>query len=323
MYLQDMMDELVDQFSMGPDPGQAVLRRFQRNLNTAYREILTKKGFASLRRKVLPFTSVSGSPFAVLPQAASRIVVIADRTNKLLLDECSLQEIRWDDPGLASTTSVPSIYVIENMAAPVARDPSAAAELFVKSTSALDGTGVDVTVNGVITGGYERDTHAAMNGVTAVTIDASITTWEQIKRFRLNELASGTVTLHETSGAGTELARIPIGRSSARYTRIMLHPVPSVAVTYYADVELFVDGLASPYDEPCFNEDWHWLLPCGAMMREYQKKEKHTEYANEKGRWDKGIAGLQAFVAKKSGVSSRTDRPRRFSQLGSNFPAGS
>lgn len=324
MYLGEMEAEVYDHFGYGDNPSsQVVINRVRRELNTTYREILAMKGLSKLRRKVLTFASVANSPYAVLPQAASRLIVITDRTNMIPLDEMLIQDLRRRDPGQVASTSSPYAYVILNLASPVARDPSAAAELFTKSTSAADGTGVDASLSGIITGGYQRSTHGPLNGTVGSTIDASITTWTDITKFFLNNLAKGTVTLLEGSVNGTELARIAIGRSSARYSRIILYPTPTVAVTYYADVELNVEPMTQAYDECILHEDFHWLLPCGTIMREYQRKEKHVEHSIEKARWKQGISDLKAFVGRPSGAAHRSDNPPRFSQLGSNFRAGS
>lgn len=322
MFLSDLEFELYDHFGHGDNPPSEVVTRFRRNINTAYKEILGMKGLSKLRRKTLTFVSVAQTPFAVLPQAAARIITIHDRVNQVTLDEISLQDVRFDDPGLASSSGVPYGYVILNLAAAVARDPTAAAELFVKSTSAADGAGVNVRLQGIITGGYEQTTVGPMNGVTATTVDASITSWLTIQRFNLSNLAKGVVTLLQGSGVGTELARIPIGKASAKYTQIQLHPVPTAALTYYADVDLNVPDMTDPNDEPVFHEDFHWLLSCGAMKREYQKREKSAQFAVEDKRWKSGIGDLKLFVQRKSGVGNQPSTPIRHSQLGPYYRPG-
>lgn len=323
MYLSEMESEVYDHFGYGDNPNnQIVVNRIRRNLNTAYKEILGMKGLSKLRRQVLTFASVANSPFAVLPQACSRLIVMTDRTNTVELDEMFLQELRRRDPGLLASTSSPYAYVILNLASPVARDPSAASELFTISSSAADGSGVDAYVSGVITGGYQRSTHGPLNGTVGSTVDAAITSWTNISKFFINNLAKGTVTLRETSVAGTELARIPVGRSSSRYSRIMLYPTPSVSVTYHVDVELYIEPLTQAMDEVILHDDFQWLIPCGAMLREYIKKEKHVEYSEELARWKRGISDLKAFVGRPSGSAHKYGQGQ-FSQLGPNFRSGS
>lgn len=322
MTFAEMQAEYMDQLSYGDAPSQIAINRMKRNLNLAYREILGKRGLSRLRRKVLTFSSVSGSPYATLPLAASKLIILVDRTNMTPLDEMSLQDVRFNDPGNVSTSGVPYGYVIQNLASPVNRDPTAAAELFVKSTSAVDGSGLMAYITGVVTGGYQRTAQIPMNGITAVSLAPSITTWESITKFYLSSPAKGDVTLTMTSGAGTELAMIPYGRAMSRYSRLILFPVPSAAVTYHADVELAIEDLVNLHDEPVFHEDYHWIITCSAMMRELMKKEKMPQYVAEKTRLKDGIAELIAFLRTPSGLSRRRTAPRRFSQLGGNFPAG-
>lgn len=323
MRFADMQQEYIDQLGLGTDPPQLVLNRMNRNLNIAYRELLAKKGLGRLRRKVLTFASVASTPFATLPQAATKIIAILDRSNATPLGEMTIQDVRYNDPGNNASSGVPYGYVPYNLSAPVNRDPTAAAELFVKSTSAIDGAGLTAYLTGIVTGGYQRRVQIPMNGVTAVSFAASITSWTDITKFYLSSPAKGDVTLTMTSGAGTELAFIPYGRAMARYSRILLYPVPTAIVTYTADVELAVEDLVNANDEPIFNEDFHWIITSGALMREYLRKEKMDEYAAERGRRTEGIAELVAFTRRPGGLDRRLAAPRRFSQLGSNFQAGS
>lgn len=318
MYLYELESELYQHFNFDTNPPPEVVNRFRGYINTTYKEMLGKKGMSKVRRKTLPFPSVANSPYTVLPQSASRIISIQDRTNMINLGLLDQQDFRRSDPGQVYTTSTPYKYAVANMAAAVAREPSDASELFVKSTSAADGVGVDVRLAGIITGGYQRTTHGPMNGTTATTVDAAITSWIQITKFSLNQLAKGTVTLHEDSGAGTELARITIGRASARYTQIQLYPTPSAVVTYYADVDIHVDGLFDPMDEPVFDEDYHWVLSSGAMMREYSRKRDHVAYAEEKARFKEGVSNLQLFHQRKAADSNR----QGYSQLGPYYQRG-
>lgn len=317
MLLSEMQSELYDHFGYGSSPASAVVTRLLRNLNIAYRELMTGRGMSHLRRAILTFDSVANQPYAVLPQAASRILTIQDRTNTRRLTKRTLEDLRYGDPGLSSSSSVPYEYVIENLSSPVARDPSNASELFVDSTSAGDTQ--STYFSGIITGGYERSVTATLTGTTAVTLSAAITSWLFAKKWNLASVAVGTVTLHEDSGAGTELARIPIGKASARHSRLLLYPTPSAVVTYHADVELLVESLDNPFDEPILPVDYHWLVPCGAMMREYQKREKHTEYSIEKARWKEGSSALRSYVQRIAMPDQRQGEGQRFSQLGPWF----
>src|SRR5437870_2091245 len=110
MVLSEIEGSIYDRHGFGANPDSSHVRGIRRFINLTHREILTKKGFSRLRRAVLPFTSVSNSPFAVLPQAAVSIAAIADRTSSRILDELSLQDLRRSNPSMRSVGSIPYGY---------------------------------------------------------------------------------------------------------------------------------------------------------------------------------------------------------------------
>jgi hypothetical protein len=166
----------------------------------------------------------------------------------------------------------------------------------------------------------------ALNGTTAATF--IVTDWVTVTKFYLGlsaggvTTATGNVTLHQTSGAGTELARITPGRAYARYARVHLFPTPTVAVTYHADVLLHIEDMTQKGDEPYLPEDFQWLLISGACLKEYQKREKPQQYQLELAAWKRGISDLKGFVQAGTGIATHRG-PRRFSQLGPYYPVGS
>ena len=162
-----------------------------------------------------------------------------------------------------------------------------------------------------------------MNGVTAVSLNPLITTWTDIKRFYLNSVATGEIVLTQTSGAGTELSRIPPGRKYSRFTRILLHPTPSQVNTYLTDVELALSDLVQPTDETLLPEDYQWIISAKAAMREWQKRKDPISYSQDLARVRDGMAELKMHLQKRGDIPQQTTRGRRFSQLGSYFPAGS
>lgn len=324
MNLGEIEGGLYDLLGYQTTPDQLVIRRLRHYVNLTHRRILSMRGMNKLRRAIIPFTSVSGSPLVVMPQSVVHIAVIADRTNRRILDDLELQDIRQRDPGRNFASAIPDAYTIINYAAPVALDPSAAASLFAISDSASDGSGTVVYVEGTLTGGYQHRTSIALNGLTAVNVDAATTTWEHITKFYLSSAAAGNVTLRQASGVGTELARITKGHSACRYTLLELQGIPAAAQTYYADVELRLEDMLFQSDEPLLPEDYHFLMECGAAMREYQKREKWQAYGIEASRMKDGLADLKSYVGRIGGIPhGRGGRHREFSQLGWAFPAGS
>lgn len=317
--LGQIRQELCDYFGQGTNPDEDTLRRYDQFINSVYMELLGRKGTSKLRRGVLTFSSVADDPFAVLPMVATKILTILDRTNNQELEPLSIQQIRRDDPGLSSSSSNPRGYAVINYAAPLAIEPADASELFVKSTS-TDDVNVSAFLEGIITGGYTKRVSNKPNGTTAVSLDSTITTWIGAKKFYLDGRAKGDILLMEDSGAGTELARIPQGRTTARYTKIHLHPVPTAVVTYHADVEISVDRLEGEMDEPLLHEDFQWLITSGAICRQMLKDGKHIEHGIEKKRFMDGAA---AMIAKLGSEGVSPNRPRQFSQLGPWFPINS
>lgn len=327
MNMGEIRESICDQIGARVNSDPAVMRVIDRWINDTHRMILGKKGFTRCRKAVLPCSSIANSPLMTLPQAVTSFSVIVDRTNNRNLVPISLQDVRYRDPGLTFSGSIPDSYAIVNFASAIAREVSAAASLFVISDSANDGAGLTATVEGIISTGYYQKARVALNGVTGVNVSSTISTWLHPTKFRLSGQASGNVTLREGSGVGTELACIPPGRSIPRYTQVHLSPTPATAITYYCDVMLHVEDMGDTNDEPLIPEDWHWLLESGAMMRNYLKKEKISLYREEKLNFNTGMADLKAHLATKGGVSVDGQRAnqggRQFSQLGPNFPAGS
>lgn len=318
MNLSTIQADLYSKLSYQASPNSEVVARLLRFVNETQREILGMKALARLRRTVLTTACVSGSPFMVLPQAAARIRSIQDRTSKVLLQEISLSDLRNVDPGLSASVSSPWAYVIMNLAAPVATDPSTADKLYVISDNAGDTQ--TAYIEGIVTGGYYQTVSAVVNGVTGVQFGA-LATWIAITKFYLSAAATGNVKLLQTSAAGSELARIAPGGQYARYSRVQLYGTPSQANTYYVDVELHIGDMANAGDEPYLNEDFHWLIPCGALMKEFTKREKWSAYGIEAARWKRGIEDLTSF-ANPSTIGNTGSR-LGFSQLGPNFRVGS
>jgi hypothetical protein len=325
MNLGEISNLIYDRIGAASTPDSATVRRVNRNINNVHREILGKRGFGRMRKRVLTCSSIANDPFMCMPQSLTNIINIGDRTNNRNLDVLSMADVRYIDPGLRSL-SIPYGYAIFNFASCVALQPSAAASLFVISDSANDGSGLAVNIEGIVTGGLYRRASIAMNGLTAVNVASTITTWEQVLKFYVSGQAAGNITLRQTSGVGTELGHIAPGRSYPRYTIVHLSPTPSTAQTYYVDAEVHVEDMVNVNDEPLIPEDFHWLLETGVMKREYLKKEKPALYKIEALNWQVGLADLRADLAKKGAVGNNGQRNQSgsgFSQLGGDYPAGS
>jgi hypothetical protein len=268
-----------------------------------------------LRQSQITFASVASTPQYSLPPDVARIIAIRDATNDLTLKGGSWLWYTGHEPDPTATTGTPSVWVPVGQVA-VAAQPSDASKLYVDSTSATD-TGT-CYVEGIRTGGYPFSTAVTMNGVTAVQIGA----WSDViavNKFYLSAAAVGTVTLHEDAEGGTELARIPIGQTSARYLRIALWPTPSSVVTYTLDYLRQVTDFEEPTDEPLIPADFHWVIEAGAKMLEYEKTDDRR-YPAARAEYEKGVRDLKWFVTQQASDSGTMKAP---SQLGAWYPAGS
>ena len=295
-----ILQNIYDTVGYAPaTPDSMTIRRIKAQVNNVYRDIMGRKGFGPLRQAVLTFPSVAGIPDAVLPLAASRIIIVVDRTNMQPLDKRTLQEIRFDDPGQVASAAFPYEYWVENLASATFRDPTTADSIFLKSTNAADNTQT-VYMDVILSTGGMRSLSVALNGTTAVNLSAAVSNIVMVKKFYLSAVAQGEVVATQTNGSGTEIARIPIGKTFSRYSRIGLHPTPTGVNTYYADVELSIDDLVNNSDEPLLDEDFHWLLECGVLMKEYNtpRRQLPIQYANEKSRWNEGISNLTAQIGR-------------------------
>lgn len=267
---------------------QARIRLF---INERQRHLLRMPGMDQLRADVLAFDSVaSQQQYAVPEQGIARIERIWDTTNRFALQQRTKGWLRATD---ANPPEGLSLYWIPVSYAQVHSQPGTGVEVFVKSTSASDVN--RCYVEGITEDGDRKKAEVTMTGVTAVSLDTTITTWIRIDKFYLSEAAVGTVTLHETSGAGDELGEIGIGDTSAKYLSFLLYPTPSAVITYTMDVQVGVNDMVNQLDEPLLPTDFHDLLAIGARLDEYE----HTDDSRRRLaeiEWDEGVKALKNFI---------------------------
>lgn len=318
MNLAEIENIVYIRLGIGSAPDNETITLVRAFANETQREILQRKHFRIFRRRLLTCASTANSPFMALPQAAVRIFAMVDRTNDYYLEEKTMQWIRSMDPSLRAVAANPWAYGIYDMASPVAIQPSDASQLFVKSTSALDTQ--TAYLESVRTGGYFNVDSKAVNGVTAAGFTS--TDVVAVNKFYINKPAVGAIGLFEDSGAGTELARIPIGRTFARYSLVHLYPVPSAAATFYVDAEVHVEDMVNGYDEPLLPEEFHNIIGMGIRAKMYEKREKSIQAKDVKAEMREEISRLISWVDTRSGLQNPGSGNRRFSQLGPWFPSG-
>ncbi len=312
--------DLYRRLNYSTTPAAEVVLRLRTFVNQTHRQILTKPGLGRLRDDTITFLSVANQTTYALPPAIAKIQHVQDRTNNRPIVEQSLGWLRQVDAGLTSTGGPSHVYIPRGYQA-VAVQPSAAAEIFIKSTSASDTN--TAWLEGFRTGGYPISLGPiTMTGGTAVSFGTAYTDIIEITKVYLSTAAVGTVTVHSVSGAGTELARIPIGATASRYLAIQLWPTPGSVITYHVDYTRVIPNLVNGTDEPLLPEDFHWLLVEGALIKEWSKKDDAGRREAAKRDFDEGVAALTSWVlSNPDTVASLRPVARGYSTLGPTYPA--
>lgn len=271
-------------------PETEVQTRIKAFVNDRHKWLLSKPGIDQFRTATGAFDSVVGEPRVALPQALTRIMsMFQTEPNNWRLTEKSLDWLRTVNPQQNSGTP---IYYVPKGYEYVAKQPSDASSLFIKSSSASDvGT---VYLQGVRTGGAQASASVVMTGVTAVQI-GTFADWTQIDKVFVSTAAVGAITLHEDSGLGTELASIPIGQVRPYYFIVLLWPTPAEVQTYSFDYERKLVDLVQDTDEPFLPDDFHDLMAIGARMDEYEKMDD-SRFTTAKSQWNERYADLQFYI---------------------------
>jgi hypothetical protein len=293
---------------------QARIKRF---VNQRHRTLLTMPGVDQLRDSTSTFASVAGTARVALPQALTRVQAIYDTTNNRTLGERSKNWLRSVDP--QQTSGTPTTYIPNGYEA-VAVQPSNASAIFVKSSSASD-TGT-AYLQGIRTGGILGSSSVTMTGTTAVQI-GSFTDWIAITKVYVNPAAVGSITVHEDSGAGTELAQITIGRTRPYYFVVLLWPTPSAVLTYTFDFTRQILDLVNDTDEPYLPDDYHDLLSIGGRIDEYEKMDDSRLSTAKRDYKDK-YESFQFFIhgrASERLIPRSTSGRLGISDLGGYYPA--
>lgn len=289
--------------------------RVRHFINRRYRKLMGMPGMPTLFDDTTTIASVASQSRYAIPNIET-VMRMRETTNDIPIWPMSMDEYRRVAPDPSAYPGTPTHHVFSGYE-PVAVQPADASEIFAKSSSASDTTQT-IYVELDITGGYPRTLSVTLNGTTAVSLAAAVTTAVRIRKCYLSATAVGVVTLHEDSGAGTELARIGIGQTTQRYWVFYLHPQPSAVITYSADIQIPVTDLAQNTDEPRLPEKYHDLLELGAAMDEYGKTDD-DRYRVMKQEYDDLIDDLKYWIAKQ--VGGRTS-PAEWSRLGAMYPAG-
>lgn len=273
MNFGEILTQAYDRTGHSGTTDSVVVRRIKGFANRWNRKILTTPGLEALRRTPVTFASVADQAQYGLPVEAVRYVSEADTQRKLYKRTIGWYRERFPNP--AGWTGTPRFFVPMGYSR-FHTAPSAACELFAVSSAAGDITQA-VRAEVVLSSGYKRTLGpVTLTGATPVSLGASVTNVIGIDDWFLSAVATGTVTLTQGSG-GTELARIPIGKTYQRFTRFALAPTPAAVITYTADVLVELADMVQDTDEPFPNANYHDLIVDGIVHDEFASRGRLSE----------------------------------------------
>lgn len=301
MTFNEILLDIYDRTGHAQSPSSEVSRRIKRYVNRWNRKILSSQGMTPLR-----FTQITAS--SVADQAAygialQKIRYITEATTDRRIYEKPLAWYREQVPDPSAWTGTPDYWVNLGWARNHTR-PSNASELFAKSTTADTAT---VYLEAIRSNGYRVSLSLTLNGTTAVTFSASITDIVDIVSVSLSAAAAGVVTVHEDSGSGTELSRIPIGQTYPRFLRFALVPTPSAVISYTIDGIAPLVDLVQNTDESFIDPDFHDLLVDGGIHDEWNSRGKEKEARALRGEIEARIRRLRATLFDYDEASEESD----------------
>lgn len=318
MTLTFLLSECYQRLGFGTAPTSDVVTRITSFVNSAVREILADPICQKLRNETIPIATIANSSELALQQAIVDIYRIVDRGNQFELVETDQAWIRSQDPGRLVSGTTPTNYAVIGYNKATAKQPAASAQIYVQSSSGADTTQT-AYIEVMTAQGYTRQMSVGLNGLTPVAIGPATTL--NILDFYLSAVPAGEVTITEGSG-GTELARIGIAKTRAKYVLIEFFPQTSAIVTLYADIRWAVTDMVNGTDEPLVPDDYYEAIVHKVRKREYSKREK-TALATEAERDSlPHMNKLKHYMHARRGASNQ-GRPPRWSQLGPYYPPGS
>lgn len=317
MTLSDILADVARRLNKATTLDSATSTRLTAFVNQRHRELLTLPDCQQFRDDVISFATVANQSRYALPQAVARVHRMWHAGDERVLTEQSMGWYRAIAPDPSVQTGDPEVFCVQGMTR-VAQQPADASQIWAKSTNASD-TAIVLRIEGVITGGYQQIANVTLTGTTAIQI-GTLATWEQVDSVYISTAAAGTVTLHEDSGTGTELARIAIGATMPHYWTIHLWPTPTDAQTLSLDYAREVRDMSQNTDEPLLPLDFHRMLVYGACMDECLKTDD-PRYSIFEREWEKARMLLLNWIHARASF-----RPGRLydggSNLGAAFPAG-
>lgn len=317
MTFLELLQDTYRRTNKQTSPDSETVTRIKAFVNQRHRTLMTMPGMDQFRRSSGTFTSVVDEPRVALPQALAQIESLYQTDpNNWRLGEKSIDWLRTVNPQQNSGTP---IYYVPKGYEYVAVQPSDASAIWIKSDDATDeGTAY---IQGVRTGGIQGKDSITMTGTSAVQFGL-FSDWIQIDKLYVSTPAAGSITIHEDSGSGTELAQITIANVRPYYFVILLWPTPAEAQDYAFDYQRRILDLVQDTDEPYLPDDYHDLLSIGARMDEYEKMDD-SRFNTAKREWAEKFKSLQFFIhgrASERLIPRSTSGRIGWNDLGGYFP---
>lgn len=290
MTFLEVLQDIYDRTGHAQSPATDVARRIKRYVNRWNRKILSAQGMTPLRFTQITQSSVASQ--AAYGIALQKIRYITETTTDRRIYEKPLAWYRDTAPDPSAWTGTPEYWVNLGWSRVHTR-PSNASEIFAKSSTADTAT---VYLEATRSNGYRVSLSLTLNGTTAVTFSSTITDIVDIVSVSLSAAAAGTVTVHEDSGSGTELSRIPIGQTYPRFLRYALVPTPSAVISYTIDGIAPLVDLVQNTDESFIDPDFHDLLVDGGVHDEWMQRGKDKEARQLRGEIETRIRRLRATL---------------------------
>lgn len=318
MTLSAILLDSYRRLGFSASPEGEVTTRLSGFADEAQKEIIREPGCEQLLRVQLTFATVADQAEYALGMGLASISQVRDIDHEQPLRAMSEAEYRAKYPDPSRSGGFP-LYYVPLALAPVALRTSDASQVFIKSDSALDVQTAYWTV--LTSSGEVRTGSTTLTGVTALTLSSSITTIVQVLDIYLSQAANGTVTLHEDSGAGTEIARITIDQSKVTRKQLALFPTPSDVRTMTVEGERDVTDLIQPNDEPILPPRFHPMIGIGIRKREFALRGNSDRWMMEDRDWQAWRGDLRRFLDPTQGIVVPGGRRVGWSQLGPTFPA--
>lgn len=320
MTFAEILSDTYARLNYDTSPPAAVVTRIKGFVNETQNDVLGRSGFTALLHGTITFASVVGQPEYALPPSVARALALVDTANMITLNEVSESYYRNILPDPTQISSTPTAYSRIGLG-PSALRPSAASQLYAKSSAAGDTTQT-LYWEVVTASGYVRSGSVALNGTTTVSLSSAITDAIELRDVYLSAVCAGTITIYQDALATLPISYIGIGKLRETYQRIALINTPSAVITYTLQYEMDVTPLVNDTDSPVLPLRFHRALGIGARFREYEYKADAPRRTMAEREYLQIIGQMNAYVGTGLTQIYIPNRPQRApSVLGPWYPS--